>query len=190
MHLLKEWNVVCDALGEGRQILLARKGGILDDDGRFTPSHPEFYLFPTFLHEKEQLTESLKPSEIRRLDRLPSHSPASGTLSLRFFCRMTDAVTVTDPARLGALYEEYVWNPRFLEKRLEWGSEKNLTLLIVRVYRTGEVLTLPMKPSYAGCKSWVETPDSEFSPLTPALTPVLSEEAFSTKREKILRALL
>jgi hypothetical protein len=30
---LKEWDVVGRALEDGRQILLARKGGILDDDG-------------------------------------------------------------------------------------------------------------------------------------------------------------
>ncbi|HQU41894.1 MAG TPA: DUF1802 family protein, partial [Pirellulales bacterium] len=47
----KEWAVVCRALAGGRQSLILRKGGIVEEGGEFRPDHPEFLLFPTFSHQ-------------------------------------------------------------------------------------------------------------------------------------------
>jgi hypothetical protein len=179
MHLLKEWNSVCRALEEGRQILLARKGGILDDDLRFIPAHREFFLYPTFLHQAEQLKAALKPSEIARIDASEASAP------IRLFCRMTDAKIVTDLSRLRALEPEHIFSERLLEERMSGGREKGLTILIVRVFRLDMELILPPDPSYAGCKSWIEAPGEATLPCS----PVLSDDAFLTKRETILTAL-
>ena len=45
---LKEWSVAVNALREGKQILILRKGGVHRDDNQFRVVHPEFLLFPTF----------------------------------------------------------------------------------------------------------------------------------------------
>src|SRR5947207_851465 len=54
----KEWAVICDALSEGRQIALLRKGGIREEEGLFRVSDPEFFLLSTYEHEDAGL---LKP---------------------------------------------------------------------------------------------------------------------------------
>src|SRR5213082_2938121 len=48
----KEWSLVCDALGRGRQSVILRKGGIAEGRGGFSFRHREFFLFPTFFHEQ------------------------------------------------------------------------------------------------------------------------------------------
>jgi len=50
---LKEWASVIAALESGRQILLLRKGGILEQSNknRFSIIHNEFLFFPTYLHQ-------------------------------------------------------------------------------------------------------------------------------------------
>ncbi|MFW6125399.1 MAG: DUF1802 family protein, partial [Pirellulales bacterium] len=49
---LKEWAAVCRALEEGRQTLLLRKGGIHEEGGRFELAHHQFWLFPTYEHQR------------------------------------------------------------------------------------------------------------------------------------------
>src|SRR3954449_9255456 len=49
----KEWAGVCDALLEGRQSLIVRKGGIAEGPRGFAPEHEAFWLYPTHVHEAE-----------------------------------------------------------------------------------------------------------------------------------------
>ena len=41
----KEWAVVCEALGSGRQSIILRKGGIAEGREGFSFKHREFFLF-------------------------------------------------------------------------------------------------------------------------------------------------
>ena len=43
----KEWAIVCEALGSGRQSILIRKGGVAEGRSGFAYEHSEFFLFPT-----------------------------------------------------------------------------------------------------------------------------------------------
>ena len=51
---LKEWASVVEALKEGRQVLLLRKGGIAERRGAFRVEQAAFSLYPTFLHQDKQ----------------------------------------------------------------------------------------------------------------------------------------
>ena len=42
MAALKEWAIVCKALEEGRQVLLLRKGGIMEYRQGFEVKHEQF----------------------------------------------------------------------------------------------------------------------------------------------------
>ena len=48
----KEWALVCRAMGEGRQTVIIRKGGIAEGRDGFAFRYREFFLFPTFFHEQ------------------------------------------------------------------------------------------------------------------------------------------
>src|SRR5262249_33425513 len=49
----KEWAGVCDALIQGRQTIIVRKGGISEGagPGSFVPEHAEFWIYPTWVHQ-------------------------------------------------------------------------------------------------------------------------------------------
>ena len=58
----KEWSLVCDALGDGRQSIILRKGGIAEGRDGFQFKHREFFLFPTHFHEQaKHLPRHLEP---------------------------------------------------------------------------------------------------------------------------------
>ncbi len=48
---LKEWAIVCKAIEDGKQVLLFRKGGIMEYRNGFELKHKNFFLFPTFEHQ-------------------------------------------------------------------------------------------------------------------------------------------
>ncbi|MEO6907416.1 MAG: DUF1802 family protein, partial [Abditibacteriaceae bacterium] len=64
-HALKEWNATCRALAEGRQIILLRKGGLLDEEGVFTLEQSSFWMLPTAFHQEPYL---LKKAHLDLLD--------------------------------------------------------------------------------------------------------------------------
>jgi hypothetical protein len=49
---LKEWAIVCEAMGRGEQSVILRKGGLVEDRAGFAFRHSKFFLFPTFFHEQ------------------------------------------------------------------------------------------------------------------------------------------
>jgi len=57
MNALKEWATVVNALENGDQTVLLRKGGILEDSSGFVVESERFFLFPT-LSTKKQDTSS------------------------------------------------------------------------------------------------------------------------------------
>jgi hypothetical protein len=48
----KEWALVCEELGSGRQSIILRKGGIAEGRSGFRFEHADFLLLPTLFHEQ------------------------------------------------------------------------------------------------------------------------------------------
>jgi len=84
----KEWATVDQALGEGAQTLLLRKGGIHERGGRFQVEHEAFLIYPTYLH---QTAEALKLSYRAwcRDDRVDA-----ATVLLRHLVRVVDVLLI------------------------------------------------------------------------------------------------
>ena len=169
----KEWAVIGDALGTGRQILILRKGGISEGRGGFQVEHPEFLLFPTLFHQQR---ESVLPEAQARFDQLVF--PAPEILRLEHFCRVESWRRLDSLAAAQALEGQHVWKPEVIAERFEWGKSKAIFALAVRTYRLSEGIDLPMLPNYGGCKSWIEL-DKEID--TAGASPVLNDEQFSEK---------
>ncbi len=51
---LKEWAVTVKALNEGKQIILICKGGIREEKREFQIDDKEFFLYPTYEHQKSE----------------------------------------------------------------------------------------------------------------------------------------
>ena len=72
---LKEWAVVCAALGSGRQIILLRKGGIYESAGEFEIEHRQFLLFPTYLHQNAGMLKDEAKGQLTVMAAEPAKNP-------------------------------------------------------------------------------------------------------------------
>ena len=149
----KEWAVIVDALGRGDQIIILRKGGINEGAGGFKMEHPRFLLFPTLFHQQR---ESVLPSAQIRFDLLAPNFPPPGKLRLEFFAETAAAAKLDSLADARALNGQHVWRDEVIAERFDWGRDKSIFALAVRILQLPQPVELPLMPAYAGCKSWVE----------------------------------
>jgi hypothetical protein len=178
----KEWAVICQALAEGRQSLILRKGGIAEDGGQFTLEHNRFWLYPTYSHQhqagiKQEATDVLRAAE--------SHRPTAGTLGLTHFVTVSGVYYVKQLFGALLLDDLHIWSEATVRQRFEYRSP-GLYVLPARVYRVAISIELPERPEYAGCRTWVEL---ERELPTEGATPVLDDAAFNALVETLDRRL-
>ena len=171
----KEWAIVVDALGSGEQILLLRKGGIREGRGGFKVDHSRFLLFPTLFHQQR---ESVVPAARARFDRIARSFPPNDRVRLEFYCDVVAWQRLDSIAAAERLRGQHVWRDEVIAGRFDWGKDKAVFALAVRVFHLSEVVELPMRESYGGCKSWIEL-EREISVVD--ASPVLSDDTFGGK---------
>ena len=148
----KEWAAICRALAAGRQDVILRKGGIVEDGGEFRPDHASFLLLPTFLH---QAPESLIPEARDLLVDIDADRPPEGLVVFRHAATVRDARRVHRLDDLAAYRGRHVWSDAMVAERFHrWKDE--LHVLEVDVRPLAVPLTLPWRESYGGCRSWVD----------------------------------
>src|SRR6185312_7535985 len=107
----KEWSGVREAIADGRQTLILRKGGIAEGPTGFRPEHAAFWLYPTRVHEAQQ---GLKPGAV------PPGAAAAvtheGVVGLQGLAVVYEVFRVEDSGRLAALDPLHVWTEETVEK--------------------------------------------------------------------------
>ena len=171
---LKEWAVTVQALADGDQIILLRKGGIHEDSKDFRVTHPEFLLYPTYLHQRADL---LKPSHRPTLRQLLADSPGDNdAVTFTHWARVAELLEIDRQDAVARLAPHHIWTDTYAQSRLRWKPMAPLTALLLRVYRMAEPTTAPFIPEYGGCKSWVDIiPTVRLG----AATPVLDDARFA-----------
>ena len=164
-----------DALGHGDQILILRKGGISEGRGGFKIEHSEFLLFPTLFHQQR---ESVLPEAQTRYDQIAPLYQDATTLRIEYFVRVTNSQRLQELPDAERLRGQHVWKDEVIAQRFDWGRDKSIYAMAVRVYRLPKAVMLPMSPAYGGCKSWIEF-EREID-MTGA-EPVLDETAFAAR---------
>lgn len=181
---LKEWAVAIEALGQGKQIITVRKGGLYEETRDFKLEHDTFYLYPTYEHQKADMVKPEFHSDLEAT--LVNWSPEKTTVEIRYFAHITDDVEVLDEAKIRALGPFHIWTDNFADVRLHWKKKNPLHILFARVYMLEKPLEITIDEAYKGCKSWhnllQEVPQDGFA-------PVLTDEEYAAKREEILKVL-
>lgn len=171
-HAFKEWSVICKALGEGRQALILRKGGIAESAGDFTVDHMRFWLYPTYVHQQRQ---GIKQEAIPLLEQAEAEKPSGGIVRLSHFAEVAGVYHVHDLPSVLILTHLYLWSEETVRMRFAYRTP-GLYVLPVRVYRAREVFDVPETAAYAGCRSWVEL---ERALPTEGAVPVVDDDTFS-----------
>jgi hypothetical protein len=170
-HALKEWAVICQALAEGKQAILLRKGGIDEAAGHFALEHTKFWLLPTYTHQQRTgITTAAQPL----LEYVEAERPVPGVLRLTHWAEATGVYQVRDEVLVRLLAHLHFWSDEAVRKRFAYRSP-GLNVLTVRVYRAAKAPEIPDRPEYQGCHSWVDL--HEALP-TDGAVPVLDDAAY------------
>lgn len=173
----KEWALVCKALGEGRQTILIRKGGISEGKLGFQFKHQEFFLFPTWFHE--QLEKTILPPET------PLPLQESHILEIRYLASVEWTRLVVEFEKLQRMHEFHILQDSVLRERFQYNHTPGIHIALVRVFRLDPPHCIPHEKKYGGCRSWVKVPTQEGS----VLVSVLSDEVHAERR-KLLEEIL
>jgi hypothetical protein len=168
----KEWAIVCEALGRGRQSIILRKGGVAEGRGGFHFRHWEFFLFPTYFHEQ--------PEKVRKIDiEFPERS--DDKIDINFFAKLELVKTITSWETAQALEPLHILKPEVVRERFEYDKAPGIEAGFVRVFRVIPSWTFPNQKSYGGCRSWVKLPEL---PKELRLEPSLSESEHARRRNE------
>ena len=180
---LKEWAVTEQALAQGRQILLLRKGGIHEEGKDFRVIHPEFLLYPTFEHQREDLLQTEYQPGLRTLLAEPRNEDQ---INFTHWAKVEEVIEVSEQEKVDSLSPHHIWTNAYAQSRLHWKPMLPLSVLLLRVYRMEQPVTVPFFPEYRGCTSWVDV-------LTPVslgrVQPVLGDDEFQQRMDQVKASL-
>jgi len=169
----KEWALVCEAMGGGKQSIILRKGGIAEGRDGFAFKHNEFFLFPTWFHE--QVTKTNLPNDC------PVPEPLEGEVEIRYSAMLEWSKLVTDSRCVAALREFHVLHDSVVEERFRYDDQEGIFVALVRVFRLDPPCRLPMEKRFGGCRSWIEIPDLENC----TLVSVISDEEHLRRKQQL-----
>ena len=177
---LKEWAVVCEALGAGDQLLLLRKGGLGEKRG-FEVAGTEFLLFPSFEH---QHGVKVRPEHGGHFEAAAANRPPPGRLRIHLSARVVGSVALTVPgvpADAGEVFEAtrdlHVYTPGLVAERVAYRPQAPLVAVVLEVRPLVEELDLVDERRFAGCRSWVDLPEMRFAVGEPALSRTMLDAA-------------
>ena len=168
----KEWAIVCQALGRGRQSIIIRKGGIAEGRNGFSFRHREFFLFPTFFHEQ--------PEKVREID-IEFPVGSDDVININFFAKLELVETIGSWKLAQALEPLHILKSEAIQERFESHKARGLQVGFVRVFRVVPSWTFPNQKSYGGCRSWVNLPEV---PGKLRFEPVLNEGELRQRRNE------
>jgi len=182
-YAFKEWAVACEALAAGQQVVLLRKGGIHEREGRFEVEHKEFWLFPTRFHQN--------PDEIRGearplLQMVERAAPPPGIVRLSLYAVVEEVIELRDESHLARLADLQILSEQTVAERFHYRTP-GLFVLPARIYRLATPIELVDSPHFAGCRTWVNL---ERDLPTKDLAPVLSDSTHREKWNHVRRSLL
>ncbi|WP_017318662.1 DUF1802 family protein [Mastigocladopsis repens] len=177
-HALKEWAVAINALETGKTIMLLRKGGIHERDGRFDVAHKQVLLYPTFEHQQPFLLKREYANLV--IPVTPGWHPE--TVRISSCAEITDIFPVSDESIVNALLGFHIWNEYFISDRLKWKPRQPLYILLLRTYKLPQEQEIPYRSEYGGCKSWIDLAQ----PISlQGAEPILSDSTYTQLVAKI-----
>ena len=178
---LKEWAVVAEALHQGKQTFLLRKGGIAEGKHGFELKHDHFWFFPTWEHQQQ---DWIRPEFQPLLQSLEPTDP--DTITLRHGAHVDEVRAA--PADINRLLDsnEHIWAEPYLRMRYDYRPDLPLYLVVIRTFSLREPVTIPNDRRYKGCRSWVDL--YQDIPLDETADS-MSEANFNSAKTRLLESL-
>jgi hypothetical protein len=173
MIALKEWAIICKALEDGKQMLLLRKGGIMEYRKGFEVKHNEFLLYPTFEHQsiesikaeyKEKIKEISEEHNIsyynnnnrKKIDENDNNFNTASNIIIKLLAKVEDVIEISDKFTLSELRDYHIWSDEYVTMRMNYNPSKPMNVLLLRIYKIRKPLIVDINDKWAGCKSWID----------------------------------
>ncbi|MGI8964728.1 MAG: DUF1802 family protein, partial [Limisphaerales bacterium] len=127
------------------------------------------------------------PVAQKRFDEIALQFSPPTILRLEFLAKVVAWKQIDSLALAEKLRGQHLWRDEVIAERFDWGKNKNIFALAVRVFQLPQKIELTMAPGYGGCKSWIEF---EREIKTDSARPVLSEDSFAQKLNKFQQVFL
>jgi len=176
---LKEWASVLAAIGRGEQLVLIRKGGLIEPGSGFELMAQTFVFYPTFEH---QTVHFLRPASHALFDEALRTRPPQGVVPIELVGIATASAASHDSGIVERLGAFHIYNDAFLSQRLKWQPEQPLVIVTVRAFRLPTPCRLTVTGRYAGCRSWVEL---ERPVSLEGARPVLDDATFQQRAARL-----
>lgn len=153
---LKEWAVTCHALREGRQLLLLRKGGILDAEGVFSLEHSVFWLQPTYEHQSVALVKPGHQDLFETVEAEREAGEGRKFITLRWLAVVERIFMLTPDDENKLRAAQHIWSDSYLDLRFGYKPERPLLGVAVRLYEPPTPHRVEMREAFFGCRSWID----------------------------------
>src|SRR5262249_12315140 len=128
---LKEWAGVVQSLAAGKQILLLRKGGFPERQGKVSTEPTEFFFFPYYVHQMEQGVTKDAEGELHAVLAV---RPPEDQLLIRHYASVAEVRHLHDREQLGSLERLHCWTADTVAKRFAYKTP-GLYLFLLRIYQ-------------------------------------------------------
>ena len=113
----KEWAVICEALAQGKQAIILRKGGIAEDEGEFGARHTRFWLYPTYVHQQQDgVNEETQPL----LRTVEMQRPPAGKVRMQLWAEVTGIYRIRDELLALMLPHLHGWSEDTVRQRFDY----------------------------------------------------------------------
>ena len=175
----KESAIVCQALEEGKQTLVLRKGGVMEEGGVLKPEHDEFFIYPTY---DPNVAEGIKADWRPRIHKLDKDAKDTKHVHFRIYATVDSVLKVTNWEAAKSLVPFTVLTEQAIEKEFRSSDWEGFYLFLLRVYSLAVPMDLPRKASHDKPSIFVPLGASLF---TIGAFPVIPEGAWPYTRDKI-----
>lgn len=175
----KESAIVCQALEEGKQTLVLRKGGVIEEGGVLKAEHDEFFIYPTY---DPNVAEGIKADWRPRIHKLDKDAKDTKHVHFHIYATVDSVLKVTNWEAAKSLVPFTVLTEQAIEKEFRSGDWEGFYLLLLRVYSLAVPMDLPRKASHDTHPIFVPLGASLF---TIGAFPVIPEGAWPYTRDKI-----
>lgn len=181
----KEWGAVIQALEEGNQICLIRKGPKKKDV--FDLSNRRFWLVPTYSHQKEDYIQPIYREYLQESEENQAEA-GEGKVHVQCWVQAKTLIKITKNQRMNWITDHTIYSPRCLQERYQLQPNEALHMLVVRAYKLNDSRLLDKPDGLDECTAlggdqWVEL--KQRIPLSQD-NPAVSDEEFE-KRKQALR---
>ena len=136
-------------------------------------------FYPTYLHQKEELLQPAHQPALRKMLEQPQHNDR---ITFSHWAKAEEVLEISDQEKVDDLEAHYIWTTAYAQSRLHWKPMLPLSVLLLRVYKLEQPVTVPYLPEYGGCTSWVEVL-SDVS--LGRMEPVLEDSEFQRRADDI-----